>query len=282
MIKENFFLNKNLFSRKNGYYPYFLFFSFFLPLVIKSRVLTNYDLGQRGQNVSLFMGHLQGIGDSKTILFILSTSLILLLISLLVPNWQRSISVTSGSLWLLGASIHLENQTGFDHTIILPTQLFLTFLIYLSFFRPSFYGFEKLTYPNWLIEVPVFLIFLHYFGSGVTKLIESGLSWADGTSLMTWVYIWGPNESIFSNLILNNYHLSKFFQIFMLTIECASIVLLFTFRFFRIVMAILLISFHVINEFIFNYGFWPNILILIVVLIIPQLLNTKLRQAPSL
>ena len=122
---------------------------------------------------------------------------------------RKITSALSCSLLLIATSLHLQSVSGMDHTITLLSQFLLLLTLW------TFFYWEKgqtlkgtIAYPSWLIELSVLFLVIHYFGSGITKLIDSGPEWANGNSLQLWLFVWAK-ESWLRNVFIENHTLAK-------------------------------------------------------------------------
>lgn len=213
--------------------------------------------GEKGDLVTIFMGNLHGFTNIGTYKFILLITFFFHILTLL--KW-RFLSFPTFLLWLISCSIHLENVTGFDHNLILPTQF-----LYLSFL--SLYAWKE-KMPLWIYHLQLFFLSLHYFGAGATKLYESGLSWVDGTTLQMSLFAWSDPQSFFSHLLIKNHMLAKGAQATILGLELIAPLILFKLTHFNRALGMILVIFHFVNEALFQYGFWPSLIFVTLSLII--------------
>jgi len=81
--------------------------------------------------------------------------------------------------------------------------------------------------PRWVSLVSIAYIGIFHTAAGLSKLSFSGPSWADGTSLQLWTYLWGRPWSPTTQLILSSRTLTQCLQALTLSIETAGVLAIF-------------------------------------------------------
>jgi hypothetical protein len=131
--------------------------------------------------------------------------------------------------------IKYEHASGVSHTFHLTNQLLI---IYCGWFLCDKESIKNLKfkefkgYPAWLPQLCLFTVCWFFFSAGLTKLLYSGLDWANGLSLQCWVHQWGK-DNLLTRCILKNITLAKCFQWLALLTELTSGLLLPFFLFAR-------------------------------------------------
>jgi hypothetical protein len=120
--------------------------------------------------------------------------------------------------------------------------------------------------PRWVYFLSLYYLCLTYSFSGVTKLLSSGIRWANGTSLQLWVLLWGDRSAYFAQALLGDRRLAEAAQAATLFFESTAVLALF-FPQWRRVTGIGLIGFHLASETIFHLRFYPNIFALAATLV---------------
>lgn len=265
----NHFKPEHLFKIEKGNFPLILALGTLLGLALDYPDYLNYDHGVPNANVTLFFGSLIGFGSKKVLVFCFIFSLVLFIGSFFNTVLQRGFSITSLILYIFSMSLHYENQTGFDHSLILPSQFFILLSLFNFFYRPSYSSPKRIKFPHWLITLPSVFLAIHYFGSGITKVIESGLTWGDGVSLITWVSLWSNPQSFLGAIISHNFWVSLIVQNLILLVEIFALFFALKTPRLNLILAAILMGFHLFNEILFSYGFWVNIFFLWLMFIKP-------------
>lgn len=130
-------------------------------------------------------------------------------------------------------SMHLENTTDGAHVFHASAMM----LIVQSFWRTSLAGeiaaaqkagtlWSTPLYPRWAFWLGLFYLGWFHTLAGLAKFYESGIGWANGTSLQLWVhwdaYPWSPARAI----ICQHKGLATFLQALTLVFETAGILAL--------------------------------------------------------
>ncbi len=114
-------------------------------------------------------------------------------------------------------------------------------------------------YPQWVYSVALFYLTSTYSFAGVSKLLGSGLNWANGTALQLWCYLSEGRGVLLRDLCLYDRSLAAALQAVVLFAELTCILCFFLPRLRRVYGAILL-GFHLSVEWLFGLGFYGNIL----------------------
>jgi hypothetical protein len=170
---------------------------------------------------------------------------------------------------LLSGSLYLENRVEHDHTFILLTQVLILYYLWYQFdarrikrcLKEKTFWRTKL-FPQWIYPAVLFLVAYQYFTSAILRLMSSGPSWADGSSLQIWAFLWGDPLSPLTQAIVQDQFKSSILMHITLGLELFAPILLI-FRPSRWIAGFILIGFHVANELIFNLGFHYNFFIII-------------------
>jgi hypothetical protein len=112
-------------------------------------------------------------------------------------------------------------------------------------------------YPQWAFSLGVFYLGLFYGMSGWMKFLTSGPGWANGVSMQLWAEMWGDRSSPLTWLILRHRWVSQWMQTATLVAECAAPLAIVS-RWARVVLGLLLISFHIGAISVFSWGFHAN------------------------
>jgi hypothetical protein len=112
-------------------------------------------------------------------------------------------------------------------------------------------------YPQWTFSLGVFYLGLFYGMSGWMKFLTSGPGWANGVSMQIWAEMWGDRSSPLTWLILQHRWVSQWMQALTLIAECAAPLAIVSRR-ARVVLGLLLISFHIGAISVFRWGFHAN------------------------
>lgn len=112
-------------------------------------------------------------------------------------------------------------------------------------------------YPQWTFTLGLFYLGLFYGMSGWMKFFTSGPGWANGVSMQLWAEMWGDRSSPLTWLILQHRWASQAMQALTLAAECAAPLAIVSRR-ARVVLGLLLISFHIGAISVFRWGFHAN------------------------
>jgi len=186
---------------------------------------------------------------------------------LLIPwsGWLTALSFTAV------LALYMENAIQCTHVAHVTCMLLVLYALWYQVYAPDirsalgeirFWNTEL--YPRWVHALSVFYLGLFYGLSGLNKLLGGGLSWANGTSLQLWTYLWGDRESLFTQAILWDRTLAQGMQWLTLIGETGGLVAIFSTR-LRPLIGLLLMSFHVAAISVFKWGFHANMLMLALV-----------------
>jgi hypothetical protein len=177
-------------------------------------------------------------------------------------SWLAALSFTAV------AALYLENASQVTHVTHLTNTLLLLYALwyhcYADDIRTASRRGECWTtpvFPRWVHALSVFSVGLFYGWSGLSKLLESGPSWANGTSLQLWVRLFGDSHSFWTRVILSNRTLAALMQAATLVGETGGFVAI-VFPRLRPWIGLLLIGFHLVAIRVFGWGFHANVLIL--------------------
>ena len=182
----------------------------------------------------------------------------------LVPysGWLTSLAFT------IQVALYMENSTQATHVAHLTNMMLLLYAAWYQCLgqeiRAALRAGQFWTtplYPQWVHTLAVFYIGLFYGMSGLMKLWTSGPGWANGLSLQLWVKLWGNPNSLATQLILDHRWMARLLQITTLVGETGGLLAIVS-RPARIVVGLLLISFHVGAIAVFGWGFHANLILL--------------------
>lgn len=193
--------------------------------------------------------------------------------SLWCLNVLPRVSATiAGLSYLWFSSMLFENSPGAEiHSVHMYPMMIL---LYMAFYL--FYGKEtqkcfhpkkgidlNVTGPRWGLELIVYTIGISHSWAGISKIMDSGLNWANGVSLQLWVYLWGL-DNFMNDLVINYTTFAKFSQWSVLIVESSAVIAFFLRGKSRFLAGVLLVSFHLVNQYMWGWNFlyWcPSILI---------------------
>jgi hypothetical protein len=113
--------------------------------------------------------------------------------------------------------------------------------------------------PRWVSVASIAYIGLFHTAAGLSKLAFSGPSWANGTALQLWTYLWGRPWSLTTRLILSSRTFTQVLQVFTLLVESAGILAIFPRL--RPWIGLALLGFYAGVLATFDYGFQFNALL---------------------
>jgi hypothetical protein len=178
------------------------------------------------------------------------------------------------SSWLCALSflavlcLYVENSSQVTHVAHLSAHLLLIQALWYQFYaweirqadaRGRFW--QTPLYPHWVHFLSVFAIGTFYGWSGLSKLLESGLGWANGLPLQLWANLWGEQQSLWTQLILADRRFAAILQATTLVGETAGFLAVVSRR-ARPWIGLLLIGFHIGQIAVFGWGFHANMLML--------------------
>ncbi len=129
-------------------------------------------------------------------------------------------------------------------------------------------------YPLWLYRLSLFYLTVGYTYSGWTKLLQSGLPWANGVSLQLWCAGSSLRDSLPGALCLYDVRLSLIGQVIILFVE-STCILAFLFSRARIFYGVTLLSFHLGVEVVLGLPFRGNCAAIFLLLILFPLLDRE-------
>jgi hypothetical protein len=179
--------------------------------------------------------------------------------------WLATLSFTAV------VALYLEGSSQATHVAHLTNTLLFVYLMWYHFYdrdiraaRRQGRFWRTALYPRWAHSLSVFAVGLFYGLSGLTKLSQSGLAWANGTSLQLWATLWGDPESLGTRLILSSRPLAAGLQWATLVGETGGLVAIVSAR-LRPLVGLALIGFHAGSIWVFGWGFHANVAILALV-----------------
>lgn len=210
-----------------------------------------------------FLGHFIREALSNPLYFELSRGLFVLFgllwcIQIFTPitSWLTSLS------YLFFSSMIFENSPGAErHSIHMVPMVFLTFSLYYQFYyrelresvSSTFKINKNIVGPSWGFDMLVLAIGMSHSWAGISKVVESGLGWANGTSLQLWVHLWGL-DNFLNKMVLSSKEFAIFSQWAVLIVEASAGVAL-CFKRYRFLWACLLVFFHLINQWMWGWNF---------------------------
>ena len=173
--------------------------------------------------------------------------------------WSTVISFTF--LW----SLRMENVANGAHIFNVTNMLLIVHAMWYQFYGSKIVGgiadpkkHSTDNYPYWVFFLSIFFLGWFHTLAGMTKVLESGIGWGNGTSLQLWVHMFGWRQSPFAQLILYDKTLASILQTGALLIELGSILCIMN-TWLRYIVGVLLLSFYVgvLGTFV-DFGFHFN------------------------
>jgi hypothetical protein len=170
-------------------------------------------------------------------------------------------------------SIHFENMNWLTHATHVENMLLILYAMWYTAYcreirealRAGMFWTTPL-YPRWVFAASVAYVCIFYTNAGMNKLVFSGFSWVNGTSLQLWAYSFGDEHSPVRNLLIAHRSVAVTLQVFTLIAEsCAFLAI--PFPRLRPLFGLALLAFHVGSMRLFGYRFEANAVILILVLL---------------
>ncbi len=173
-------------------------------------------------------------------------------------SWLAALAFT------LVMALHYENKNALAHSTHLTNVLLWLYALWYGCcagdirraLRAGRFWSTPL-YPNWIQALALFYIGLFYSMSGVSKLVHSGVGWANGTSLQLWVMLWGDKASFWTQQLLAHRSLAQLLQTTTLAAEVVALPAV-CFRRTRFLEGLALVGFHVGSISVFHYTFHAN------------------------
>jgi hypothetical protein len=168
-----------------------------------------------------------------------------------------------------------ESSGGPSHSMNLITQVLWVFALWFQLEHAAMaqarrrgdYWHAALQ-PRWVVLLPIGMIGWLYTLSGMTKLVDSGLGWADGLSMQLWVLAFGRRGPLF-DLMIEQRALVAALQWLTLVFE-TSAVLCVAIRPLRWLAGAMLTGFHFGQQLVFDFPFYGNQLLLVLFLLPTQ------------
>jgi len=121
--------------------------------------------------------------------------------------------------------------------------------------------FETPLVPRWLHACFVFYMGLFYGLAGLSKLIDSGAGWVNGTSMQLWVLIFGKPDALVAGWIVESRPIAQGLQGATLIVELCALPAIFVPR-LRLPVAVALLGFHVGQIVVFGWEFYATMALL--------------------
>ena len=138
---------------------------------------------------------------------------------------------------------------------------------------------ETRSYLRWAWGLSLFTVALFHTNAGISKLIQSGPSWADGVSLQLWTYLWGKPGAL-RDVIVSHRTIARALQVATLVFETGAVLALFWPR-LSAAIGLALIGFYGGVIATFGYAFHYNaVWVALFMLPIPALATRVARLWP--
>lgn len=133
-------------------------------------------------------------------------------------------------------------------------------------------------FPLRLYQLCAFYLCVSYMFAGLSKVLACGLAWANGTSLQLWCWL-SQSHGLVRDICLYDSRLAALLQSIVLIAELTCPIAYFVPR-LRVVYGAILLGFHITVEVLFDFGFFGNILSVLLFLIIsPVMMAPAEREA---
>lgn len=256
-------------------------------------ILTLYDhgllSGDKAATVSV-LGHLlpTAVMESRSV-YLLSRVVFVIACLLWAVNrclpWSAWVATLAHTLHV---SIYFEQIPYWDHKVQLIGSLLIPFCLWAHFHgraieqarRAGTVWSEPLA-PRWLIWIGTIHVALFYGYAGITKLIWGGWQLFDGLTFQLYVYRMGRPHGWIGQLIVQHRWLAQVGIICATALELSALVALISRR-WRVICGLILISFHVVNEFLFvGFLFRSNIVALLIFFVVCPLWQMRLERSAA-
>lgn len=188
----------------------------------------------------------QSISSNIWTFHVLAAIFILSLLSFFLTSWRKtSFSLNFISFFLI-ISFYLRHISFTDHRAGVPTFFYFICLVPIMLDEKRWSDF---VWKSLFVGVVTF-----YFLTGLHKLIASGPTWANGTSLQLWFHYDSVSAKEIVWPIMRNVKLAKKIQAIILFLEFASPLALT--KTFRSAWLLGIITFHVGLEITFGYQYF--------------------------
>jgi hypothetical protein len=232
-------------------------------LIIDQSLFWHWDVDGDFRTVSVFSWLPKYFFESLVHYYIVSGLFLVSAIIWLLRIKPKVFSILSCMLFSLSTSMYLQNLTFGDHR----QAPFFWLLALLT--AKEFNALERTFFP-----LAGLAICSTYFLAGWEKIILSGFTWVNGTTLQVFVHRLGRENSLLRPLILTNSSLAAFFQAGILLLEC-SILGVFLNKPIRWCFLIAFLAFHIGIEEIFFYRFLPNYLVVAYLFAVPDFMRSR-------
>jgi hypothetical protein len=157
---------------------------------------------------------------------VLLTGCVLWSLNRLLPWSCWTVVFAFTGLW----SLHVETTYNTAHIFNMANMLLMIQAIWITADAPLIrlrmhdgeYWIQPLV-PRWVSLASIAYIGIFHSAAGLSKLAYSGPSWANGTSLQLWTYLWGLPWSPTTRLILSSRTLAQALQVGTLVVETAGV-----------------------------------------------------------
>ncbi|MCA9544698.1 MAG: HTTM domain-containing protein, partial [Myxococcales bacterium] len=170
--------------------------------------------------------------------------------------------------FLAVAALHQEARFAASHSAHLPAQLLVLLALWTHHERVALRAalaegrvWRTPLVAPWFWTAGRVLVGWFYTLAGVTKVMDSGWAWANGTSLQLWVLAFGKRGSFAADLIMDHHAAALALQWVTLLAEVFALPLML-WRPTRAVVAGALVAFHIGQWAVFGYPFYGNLLAL--------------------
>jgi hypothetical protein len=191
------------------------------------------------------------IVSARNFLLALKTVTIVLL-ALWAANRLLPWSAVIGSFGMFATMSVIVASQNYTHHENHTVSVLLVIYALREIFRQ---GSRAADYPEWVYRLSLLYLTSCYTFSGITKILNCGVGWANGVSLQLWCREYASGPGIMRNLCLWDTSFAAAAQALVLFAETTAIAA-FLFPGLRRFYGIVLISFHVSVELIFDYGFY--------------------------
>lgn len=167
-------------------------------------------------------------------------------------------------------SIYWENLPWFRHKFILPNLLLFVLALWYQFFgvhlkAPGEELKTKDVQPNWVHYLSLWSVCMFYGLSGIAKL-RGDWTLGDGTSLQLWFHLLVEEGHPMRTAVIHSDTLAAVLQSGAMMVELSCFAALIFTR-YRVLLAILLTTFHLTVQFTFGIPFLTNIPLLCLILL---------------
>lgn len=203
-------------------------------------------------------------------------------LQVLLP-WSSWLTVAACTV--VGA-LHVENASRVHHVFHLTHVLLFVHALWYHFHhreirealrRGVFWQSEIC--PAWAFHLSVLCIGAFHTFAGVSKLMTSGVQWADGVSLQLWLHLWGRRDSVLSSFLLAHRDAAVWLQVATLVVETGAVLAIVSAR-LRVAVGVGLLGLYAGISESFGFLFQYNA-VLVAAFLLPTgaLVDTACRRA---